>query len=343
MCLLERCVGCAADPAREPPLSARESIEAPSSGRSSRGKPRLPVSAGRHPGGVVEASDVRGDERREHCWNSIARTRRRYRSPQDRAAAERARSAVPRARGWPERCALRAPAGARGSSCRAAASTAGSRATPSAADGAGPDGRRGEDAAEPDGGDGHRRDGRRERAGRSWRRDAGRSRSAARAARAEPRGASGQAADRRAELAARRAAREMASQQRALERRQLAVEVGRCPLTGALTLLACMALTLALTAAHVAEVSGMSLLQNEGVPRVDERRRAATSTSAERDEDRRVVDRLVLLVERRPADPARRRGPRSIVDAGRARPTSRARGRGCRRRSPATSRKQPTR
>ena len=77
MRLLERCVGCRAGAAIVPPAQRPESSEA-LAGTSS-----IPQEVGlahvvldrRHPGGVVEASDVRGDERGEHT-RTVALTSR---------------------------------------------------------------------------------------------------------------------------------------------------------------------------------------------------------------------------------------------------------------------------
>jgi hypothetical protein len=99
---------------------------------------------------------------------------------------------------------------------------------------AGANGRGGEQAAEADGGDGHRGRGRSE----PERQAAARARDLDRARELLERRLSerpGQAADLAAEGAASRARVEMRMQKHALETRQLAVELGRRPLPGAIT------------------------------------------------------------------------------------------------------------
>src|SRR5512133_3501931 len=77
MCLLERRFGCGGQASAGPPARDSESSEA------------IPLPNGPgvllsvlchrgHPGRVIEASDVRGDERREHRSNSIRRRACRY-------------------------------------------------------------------------------------------------------------------------------------------------------------------------------------------------------------------------------------------------------------------------
>src|SRR3954469_8053457 len=70
MCFLEGWLGCAAEGAPVAAARCPESSEAPLD--PIRLRIRLSVLCQRpHPGRVIEASDVRGDERWEHCLNSI--------------------------------------------------------------------------------------------------------------------------------------------------------------------------------------------------------------------------------------------------------------------------------
>src|SRR6476661_6299584 len=74
MCLLERWFGCAAEGA---PLSAAQGSESTEALREPiRLRMRFPVLCQRsHPGRVIEASDVRGDERWEHARTVSAASR----------------------------------------------------------------------------------------------------------------------------------------------------------------------------------------------------------------------------------------------------------------------------
>jgi hypothetical protein len=81
MRLLERCVRCRAGAAMEPPAQRPESSEALAGASSVLQEVGLAhvVLDRRHPGSVVEASDVRGDERGEHCPEQYpAKTFRAY-------------------------------------------------------------------------------------------------------------------------------------------------------------------------------------------------------------------------------------------------------------------------
>ena len=93
MCLLERRFGCAGQAAARPPARDPESSEAPLLADPAWGTPVRSLSA-RPPGRVVEASDVRGDERGEHLRTVRAQRaalrRGGYRSWSDRPAAQRA-------------------------------------------------------------------------------------------------------------------------------------------------------------------------------------------------------------------------------------------------------------
>src|SRR5215217_5737100 len=79
MRLLERCVRFAAGPAREPSAQRSESTEArPLSDPVAQEVRFVHVSLeGLHTGGVIEASDVRGDERRKHRSKRIPKRLRR--------------------------------------------------------------------------------------------------------------------------------------------------------------------------------------------------------------------------------------------------------------------------
>jgi len=72
MCLLERWFGCAAG--RAPPRAAREPESSEALPDPIRLRIRLSVLGHRrHPGVVIEASDVRRDERGEHLSKGIGR------------------------------------------------------------------------------------------------------------------------------------------------------------------------------------------------------------------------------------------------------------------------------
>src|SRR5262245_29671193 len=72
---LERLVRCGGGAAKEPPAQRPESIEAGAIPISEETGLAHVLLDRLHPGGVVEASDVRGDERREHRPYSIPGSR----------------------------------------------------------------------------------------------------------------------------------------------------------------------------------------------------------------------------------------------------------------------------